>query len=102
VPEDFLTFPMLIFLFICEQYRVFEETKCYEIGYLEYLLECKYKYDLKLKTLNCKCKTTDDVNSFNCSGYSISYGKQVYIDNKMNKYLKIAGNINNTSRPQKT
>ena len=81
---------------------VYDEMKCYEVWYLEYLLECKYKYGLTLNSLNSKCKSTEQVNCFNRLESSIFYEKQVDIDNTMNKCMKITGNINNMIRPQKT
>jgi hypothetical protein len=50
VPQDFRTFPILIFLFIFVQYRVYKETRYYEIWFLECLLECKYKDGGKLQS----------------------------------------------------
>jgi len=40
--------------------------------------------------------------SFNYLGNMISYKKELDIDNKLHKYLKITGNINNVFRVQKT
>jgi hypothetical protein len=47
-------------------------------------------------------KITEQVNSFTYLGNLMSYEKEVYIDNKLNKYLNITGIINNKFRPQKT
>jgi len=58
------------------KYRVYEENKCYEIWYLEYVLECQYSYGLKSKSLNYKCYVgTEQVTAFSCLGNSISYEK---------------------------
>ena len=46
-------------------------------------------------------KIIEKVNSFNYLRNLISYGKEVDIDNKLNKYLKITGIINNKFRQQK-
>ena len=46
-------------------------------------------------------KIVEQVNSFNCLGTVISYEKELVIDNKLQKYLKITGIINNVFRPQK-
>jgi hypothetical protein len=43
----------------------------------------------------------EQVNSSNYLGNLITYNKEVDIDNKLKKYLKITGIINNTFRPQK-
>jgi len=47
-------------------------------------------------------KIIDQVNFFNYLRNLISYGKEVDIDNKLNKYLKTTGIINSMFRPQKT
>jgi len=47
-------------------------------------------------------KIIEQVNSFNCLGNTISYVKELDIDNKLHNYLKITGIINNVFRPQKT
>jgi hypothetical protein len=46
-------------------------------------------------------KIIEEVNSLNCLGNMISYGKKSDIDNKLQNYLKITGIINNVFRPQK-
>ena len=40
-------------------------------------------------------KIIEQVNSFNYLGNMISYKKELDIDNKLHKYLKITGIINN-------
>jgi hypothetical protein len=45
-------------------------------------------------------KIIKQVNSFNYLGNVISYEKELDIDNKLHKYLKITGIINNVFRPQ--
>ena len=47
-------------------------------------------------------KIIEQVNSFNCLGNVIYYGKELDIDNKLHNYLKITGIINGVFRPQKT
>jgi len=47
-------------------------------------------------------KIIEQVNSFNYSGNMISYEKELDIDNKLHKYLKITGILNNVFRPQRT
>jgi hypothetical protein len=47
-------------------------------------------------------KITEQVNSCNYLENLRSYENEVNIDNKLNNHLKIAGNINNMCRPQKT
>jgi hypothetical protein len=42
------------------------------------------------------------VNAFNYLGSLISYENEMDIDNKLNKYLKITGIINNVFKPKKT
>jgi hypothetical protein len=42
------------------------------------------------------------VNAFNYLGSLISYENGMDIDNKLNKYLKITGIINNVFKPKKT
>jgi len=44
-------------------------------------------------------KIIEQVNSFNYSGYMISYEKEMDIDNKLHNYLKITGILNNVFRP---
>jgi hypothetical protein len=44
----------------------------------------------------------EQVNFFHCLGNLISYEKEVDTDNKLNKYLKITGLINNTCRLEET
>jgi hypothetical protein len=46
-------------------------------------------------------KIIEQVNSFNYLGNTISYGKELDIDNTLQNYLKITGIINNVFRPQK-
>jgi len=46
-------------------------------------------------------KIIEQVNSFNYLGNMISYGKELEIDNKLHKYLKITGILNNVFRPHK-
>ena len=75
-----MTFPSLNFPFIIVQYRVYEQKKCYEIWYLQYLLECKYKYGLKLKRLQMSEYRRSKFINF--LGNSKSYEKQVDIGNK--------------------
>jgi hypothetical protein len=43
----------------------------------------------------------EQVNSFNYLGNMISYEKDLDTDNKLHKYLKITGILNNVFRPQK-
>jgi hypothetical protein len=56
-------------------------------------------------------KIMEQIRYFNYLGNLISYDKEVYIDNKLDNYMKITGisnisnisnNSNNTFRPQKT
>jgi hypothetical protein len=47
-------------------------------------------------------KITEQVHSFNYIGNLISFEKEVGIDNNLNNYLKITGDINNVFRAQKT
>jgi hypothetical protein len=47
-------------------------------------------------------KMIKQVSSFNYLGSMISYEKELDIDNKLHKYLKITGILNNVFRPQKT
>jgi hypothetical protein len=46
-------------------------------------------------------KIIEKVNSFNYLGNTISYEKELDIDNKLHNYLKITGIINTVIRPQK-
>jgi len=46
-------------------------------------------------------KIIEQVNLFNYVRNMISYEKQLDIDNKLHKYLKITGILNNVFRPQK-
>ena len=46
-------------------------------------------------------KIIEEVNSFNYLGNTISYEKELDIDNKLHKYLKITGILNNVFRPEK-
>jgi hypothetical protein len=45
-------------------------------------------------------KITEQINSFNYFRNLISYGKEMDIDNTLNKYLKITGIIHSMFRPQ--
>jgi len=47
-------------------------------------------------------KIIEQVNSVNYLENMISYEKELDIDNKLHKYLKITGVLNNVFRPQKT
>jgi len=47
-------------------------------------------------------KIIEKVKFFNYLGDMISYEKEFDIDNKLHKYLKITGILNNVFRPQKT
>jgi len=47
-------------------------------------------------------KIIERENSFNYLGNSITYEKEVDIDNMLRNYLKITGIINDAFRPQKT
>jgi hypothetical protein len=47
-------------------------------------------------------KIIEQVNYFNYLGNTISYEKELDIDNKLQNYLKITGIINNVFRPQKS
>ena len=47
-------------------------------------------------------KIIEQVNMFNSSGNMMSYEKELDIDNKLHKYLKITGTISNVFRPQNT
>jgi hypothetical protein len=55
---------------------------------------------VKTKTVIDK-KIIEQVNLFNYLGNTISYEKELDIDNKLHNYLKITGIINNVFRPQK-
>jgi len=44
----------------------------------------------------------EQINLFNYLGNIISYAGELDIDNKLNKFLKITGILNNVFRPQKT
>jgi hypothetical protein len=46
-------------------------------------------------------KITEQVNSFSYVGNMISYEKELGIDNKLHKYLKITALVNSVFRPQK-
>ena len=46
-------------------------------------------------------KIIEQINTFNYLENTISYEKELYIDNKLHNYLKITGVINNVFRPQK-
>jgi hypothetical protein len=46
-------------------------------------------------------KTVEQVKSFNYLGNMISHERELDTDNKLNKYLKITGILNNVFRPQK-
>jgi hypothetical protein len=46
-------------------------------------------------------KIIEQVNLFNNLGNMISYEGELDIDNKLNKFLKITGILNNVFRPQK-
>jgi hypothetical protein len=46
-------------------------------------------------------KIIEQVNTFNCLGNLVSYEKEKDTDNKMTKFLKITGIINNTFKPNK-
>ena len=43
----------------------------------------------------------EGVNLFNCLGNMISYERELDIDKKLNKFLKITAVLNNVFRPQK-
>ena len=42
------------------------------------------------------------MKSFKYLGNTISYERELDIDNKLNSYLKVTGTLNNVFRPQKT
>ena len=46
-------------------------------------------------------KIIEQVNLFNCLGNMISYEGELDIDNKLNRFLKITGILNNVFRTQK-
>jgi len=46
-------------------------------------------------------KIIEQVNLFNYLGNIIRYEGELYIDNKLNNFLKITGILNNVFRPQK-
>ena len=47
-------------------------------------------------------KIIEQVNMFNYLGNTISYEKELDIDNKLQNYLKMTGILNNVFKPQKT
>jgi hypothetical protein len=47
-------------------------------------------------------KIIEQAKSFNYLGNLISYERELYIDNKLNNYLKITGILNTVFIPQKT
>ena len=59
------------------------------------------RWDLVRTKIVMDNKIIEQVNSLNSVGSLISYEKEVDIDDKLNKYLKITGIINHTFRPQK-
>jgi hypothetical protein len=65
-------------------------------------LHLKDEIQLEVKLNEIYNKIIEQVNSFQNLGNFISYEKELYIDNKLNNYLKTWGIANNTFRQKKT
>jgi len=75
-------------------YNSFIDTNLIHNFYINYLKLISSKIVIDNKII-------EQVNSFNYLGNMISYEKELDIYNKLHKYLKITGILNNVFRPQK-